>query len=207
MGDWVDKTKEIELAISFLEKNEYKPFEIAYYVRQDDSDGGGEDHCINCIKDAVKVQRKFHFAQREEIKKEFEELISTGVWRGVKQKEIPPQNKLRQEMRRRLKKYPAKAKFTYEGHDPDFGGGLTEPKQCPDCGEHFDVEYKISADELKHVEQWESFNDLEDRDKYILYRTLNYYDYQPEDMRKRLDALAAIIIKVNNLVEQANELK
>lgn len=195
----VDKTPEIELAIEFLEKNKYEPFQIAYFVRVNDEDEGGEDFCENCIDDEVKRCRKRNLDKRTEIKNDFETLISTGVWRGKRERKKYSESELRKEMRRRLKEYPAKAKFTYEGHDPDFGGGLTEPKQCPDCGEHFDVEYKISSSELDYVEKWEKVNELDDRDKYILYRTLNYYDYQPEDIRKRLDILANRIITENNL--------
>lgn len=196
-------TPAIDAALKFLENNKYKPFETAYFIRRDDTDMGNEDFCHECIKNEVKRCKEENIKKRVWINSKYDLIEAKGYFfteHGtkvlIKEKHTPVY--LEKCRRYELKQYPAKAKFTYEGHDPDFGGGLTEPKTCAGCGEYFDVYFTINDYELGYVEDYNVF-EPDDRLKFYLHRILEYYQYCKPDIQTRLKNLADKIIRVNNV--------
>jgi hypothetical protein len=198
----MENTPAIHTALEFLKDNKYKPFKTAYFIRQNDSDMGDEDFCHECIKNELKRCKEDNIKKRLWINSKYDLIEAKGYYlteygNKVIVKETHTPAYLAKCRRSELKEYPAKVKFTYEAHDPDFGGGLTEPKTCLGCGEYFDVYFAISDDELGYVEEYNIFQP-DDRLKFNLHRILEYYQYCEPDIKVRLDKLAEKIIRVNN---------
>src|SRR5688572_16195154 len=132
-------------AREILQPINYNSFNVGYYVLLNGIDMGGSDYCENCINNAVKVARKYHREQRQKVLDKFKEIDDTGFYKTgrkkVNVKEKYSKSEIAKAKRVELKKFPAKASFNYQGHDPDFGGGLYEPCTCEGCGEAFTCDF------------------------------------------------------------------
>ena len=185
----------INKATELIQPINYEPFDTGYYVVMNKKDEGGSDHCINCIKDAVKAARKYHFEQRQQIKDDFDKLLTKGIWRGKKVKEKYTKEDIMKEMRRRLKEYPAKASFTYEGHDPDFGGGNSEPCFCAECGEPFQCSFTPDKEEADRLLEYISDGTISDKVKWEIDIAFYHFEYCDDDAKQVLFEVANSIIK------------
>lgn len=183
----------LDKAREALEPIEYDTKYPAYFIKMNDVDMGGEDFCSDCIQHALTVARREHKEQRAAIKTMFANTIKTRKWKGKKIEASITEAQLLKEMRHRLRKIPANAKFTTEGHDPDFGGGLTYWKTCEDCGEIFSCEFNPDGQTMDYLEEIE-MKDLSHRDKWILDSALRYYQYVEPDLQPRLLKIAENII-------------
>ncbi len=191
--------EKIEKAIELLKPIKYEPNYVGYYVLRNGEDMCGEDYCENCIDTAVKEARNYHKEQRKLIKAKYD-LIETkgycfhnGRKKIVKGKYTVKQ--IKDSKRSELKEYPAKAKFTYEGHDTDFGGGRAYPLTCENCGEYFDTNFEPSSDEAKFL--LEDFKDgypLSESLKWKLDIAFSNYTYLDEDAKTILLLIAEKII-------------
>jgi len=184
----------IERALKFLKPIEYKPFDIGYFVLKNGSDMGGADYCEYCIDEAVKEARKFHKEQREKVLDKFRQIAETGYFK-IGRKKIQVKNKytkteINKAKRYELKEYPAKASFTYEGHDPDFGGGLTEPCVCAGCGEAFNCDFTPNEEYAKYLLEIVTEKDFDDRNKWEINIALSNYDYTNNKVKSLLAKIA-----------------
>jgi len=190
----------IEKAIEKLQPINYNSFDTGYFVLKNGSDMGNSDYCENCIGEAVKEARKYHKEQREKIIAKYN-LIETKGYCFHNGKKVKVAGKYTKEQiskskRSELKEYPAKATFTYEGHDPDFGGGLQEPCSCEDCGEYFTCNFEPNKDEAEHLLHLINHPEpLTDRDKWEIEIGLNNYRYVKDDVKPLLGQVAEKIIK------------
>jgi hypothetical protein len=189
--------KIIGLAIQSLKPINYKTFDTAYYVTKNDEDMGYSDYCEKCIDEAVKKAKEYHLSKRNEIIEKYNQIKKTGYFKvGRKKIQVNVKysdNKIIQLRRCELKNYRLKSKFSYEGHDSDFGGGLTNPCSCDNCGEYFTCEFTPdkeqanrmldivnSEDVMSDIEKWEleagliSYEYIEDKEvKNILLEVAN----------------------------------
>lgn len=149
----------IEKAIELLPDSTYEPNYVGYFVKQDDQDMGNEDYCHKCIGKAIYKSRKYHREGRLQILQKYDEIEKTGFYKGVDIKEKYPDADLVKAKESELREYPEKTKFTYEGHDPDFGGGEKEPLSCPECGDYFHTNFEPDKECAERL-----LEDLEDGD-------------------------------------------
>jgi hypothetical protein len=182
----------IEQAVELLKPINYNSFDVGYYVLQNGSDMGNSDYCENCIAAAVKEVRTFHKEQRQKILDKFKQISETGYFKvGRKKVNVKAkytEKEIAKAKRYELKEYPAKASFTYEGHDPDFGGGLTEPCTCEGCGEAFTCSFTPNKEEAEYLlEIVNNKEELSDRNKWELDIALYNYDYTDDDVKLILD--------------------
>lgn len=188
----------IEKATEILQPIKYEPHHTAYFVLMNDRDMGNEDYCENCIDDAVKSARKFHKEQRQSLLNKFKEIAETGFFNGVNIKEKYSEKEISKAKRYELKKYPAKAIFTYEGHDPDFGGGATSAKTCEGCGDYFHTNFEPDIEEANYLlEEFGDGSDLSENLKWKLDIAFYNYDYLEEDVQKVLLSIAENIVAVS----------
>lgn len=185
----------IEQAKKLLQPIEFEPHYTAYFVTKDDGDMGGEDYCINCIKDAVRETRKNYKEQRQSILDKFQEIEDTGFYKGKNIKEKYSELEIRQAKRRELKEYPVKVKFGYEGHDPDFGGGKHEPNYCAGCGDYFFTEFEPDMDyaEISLAEFGDGL-DIAESLKWKLDMAFYNFQYLDKDVKRILLLIAGKII-------------
>jgi len=189
----------IEQAKELLQPITFKPHYVGYFVTQNDDDMGGEDYCENCIKGAVKETRKYYKEQRQAILNKFKILEETGYWNGKDIKGKYSDLKIKQEKRRRLAEYPAKVKFDYEGHDPDFSGGQHEPRCCEGCGEYFDTDFEPDIEEAESM--LSAFGDgteISESLKWKLDIAFYNFGYLDDDVK---DILLSIAMKIIGKVE------
>lgn len=189
----------IEKAIQLLPTCFYEPNHTGFFVKQDDEDMGDEDFCENCIDDAVKLAKKHNKEKRLEILDKYKQIEETGYYNG-KDCTHYPKKLIASSKKAELKKYPKKSKFTYEGHDPDFGGGESEPKSCADCGHYFYTNFEPDEDCANRL-----LEDLNDGDllkddykeslKWKLEIAFGNYDYCDSDVKEILVKCAEIVIK------------
>ena len=190
----------IEKAIELLPESTYEPNEVGYFVKQDDIDMGNEDYCYKCIGKAIYKARKYHREGRNKILKKFEEIANTGFYNGINIKEKYPDVDLQKAKESELKEYPEKTKFTYEGRDPDFGGGQQEPLCCPECGDYFLTNFEPNVECSERL-----LEDLKDGDlgnkkfketlKWKLEIALRNYKYCESDVQHILLQCAEIVIE------------
>lgn len=193
--------KIIEKAIRLLQPINYKPFDTAYYVTKDDSDMGHSDYCEKCIDEAVKKAKEYHLSRRNEIVEKYKQIEKTGFF-NVGRKKIQVKgkysdNKIKQSKRSELKDYRLKSKFSYEGHDPDFGGGLTEPCSCENCGEYFTcvfVPCKEQANRMLDIVNSE--NAISEIEKWEVEAGLIAYEYVENKEVKNILLEVANIISI-----------
>lgn len=158
----------IEMAIKALQPITYEPHHVGYFVMMNDKDNGGSDYCENCIKGAVKEARKYHRERRQEIIEKHAKALASGKYSA---------QQVAKSQRQQLKEYPAKASFSYEGHDPDFGGGAKEPHTCEGCGEAFFTEFTADVDETEHLLRSAKAGNISERDKWEMEMALYHYEY------------------------------
>lgn len=186
------KSKKIEKALQILKPINYKSFDTGYFVLLNGRDMGNSDYCENCIDEAVKEARKFHKEQRQKVLDKFKEISETGFFKvGRKKVNIKAKytgKEIAKAKRYELKEFPAKALFTYEGHDPDFGGGLKEPCGCENCGEYFICNFEPNKEEAEHLLFLVNHADgLNDKDKWEIEIALDNYEYADDDAKPILD--------------------
>lgn len=177
------KTDKIERAVAAIQPIKYEPHPEAYFVKMNDKDLGGDDFCKNCISGAIKASRKFHKERRAEIIKKHADALNSGKYGP---------NEVAKSKRSQLKKYPSKAKFSYETHDPDFGGGLNEPCCCSECGEPFICAFTPDKEQAKRL--LISAVDLSEQDKWELDIAFYHYQYCEPEVQKILIRVADLIL-------------
>lgn len=188
----------IEKATELLQPINYEPHNTGYFVLLNGRDMGNEDYCENCIDDAVKSARKFHKEQRQNVLNKFKEIAETGFWNGVNIKEKYTENEIAKAKRYELKQYPVKAKFSFEGHDPDFGGDEKSAKTCEGCGDYFHTNFEPDFEEANYLlEEFGDGSDLSETLKWKLDIAFYNYDYLKEDAQKVLLSIAERIVAVS----------
>lgn len=193
---------EIKMAMKNLEPIKYKTFDVAYFVLKDGDDMGNSDYCENCINDAVKEAKDYHLKRRNEIIDKYNQIEKNGFFKiGRKKIQVKGKysdNKIKKSRMYELKDYRLKSKFSYEGHDPDFGGGLREPHSCENCGEYFTCTFVPSEEEANRIlDVVNSEDTIIDIDKWVVYEGLSSYQYVKESNIKKilLEASKKIINK------------
>ncbi len=189
------KNEIIERAQEALQPIKYEPHYPGYFVKMNDIDQGGSDFCEKCIEQAVKDARKWHKEQRAEIIKKHEKALASGKYSEAQ---------IKKSKRSQLKDYPAKASFTYEGHDPDFGGGLQEPCTCEGCGEPFQCAFEASKEEAEHLLRIVEGGELDDRDKWEFDIALYHFQYVKPEVQGILLRAATVFLstQAKNVLEK-----
>ncbi len=178
----MNKENAIEKAIESLKPIKYESFDTGYYVCKNDDDMGDSDFCINCIDEEVLKCEKYHKDKRIEILEKFKQIKENGYFKQGKNKIIVDgiytQKQISDAKKYELKEFPSKVKFTYEGHDPDFGGGLHEPCSCDNCGEYFTCSFTPNKDEAEHLLHIVNLDEpLTDMSKWELDIALSNFRY------------------------------
>ena len=189
----------LENAIELLPVSTYEPNHIGYFVKQDDEDMGNEDFCENCIDDAVKSAKKENKKRRLEILDKYKQIEDTGFYNG-KDCSHYPKDLISSSKKSELKEHPKKSKFSHEGHDPDFGGGESEPKTCEGCGHYFYTNFEPDKDCANRL-----LGDLNDGDlmkddykeslKWKLEIAFSNYEHCDDDVKEILFKCAEIVVK------------
>jgi len=197
MQETIEKVREMLQPITF------EPQDTAYFVTKNDEDAGGEDYCINCIKNAVKEARKNYKEQRQAIFDKYEEIVKTGCFRGKKLDREYSADEIAQAKKRELKEYPARATFGYEGHDPDFSGGKQEPGCCADCGEYFETDFTPDLDEAENLAREYEYdlkkeNKISEELKWKIDTAFYNFDDADEDVQEILLKIAEKIVKAES---------
>ena len=190
----------IEKAAELLQPITFEPQDTAYFVTKNDEDAGGEDYCINCIKNAVKEARKNYKEQRQALLDKYDEIEKTGCYQGKKLDREYSADEIAQSKKRELKEYPARVTFSYEGHDPDFSGGKHEPGCCADCGEYFYTDFEPDFDEAENLAREYEYdmkkeNKISEELKWKLDTAFNNFEYADEDVQEILFSIAEKIVK------------
>ncbi len=185
----------IEKALQILKSNTYEPFSTGYFVRMNQVDMGGSDFCEHCIKGAVKAARKLHKEQRAAIMEKYAIASESNTY---------PANELARSRRVALKEYPAIASFTYEGHDPDFGGGSTEPNTCGECGEAFETEFTADMQEAEELLRIAKDKDMSERNKWEISIALRHYEYSKEDVQSILMNVVDLLLSFDPAIFTSN---
>jgi acetylornithine deacetylase/succinyl-diaminopimelate desuccinylase-like protein len=188
------KSEKIENALQILKPISYQSFDVGYFVLLNGSDMGNSDYCENCIDKAVKEARKFHKEQRQKVLDKFKQISENGFLKvGRKKINIKAkytEKEIAKAKRYELREYPAKASFTYEGHDPDFGGGLKEPCTCEGCGEAFTCNFEPNKEEAEYLfEIVKNKAELTERNKWEIDIALYNYEYADDDAKPILDKI------------------
>lgn len=185
----------IERALETLKPVNFNPHYTGYFVTMNGNDMGDCDYCEACINDAVKKARKWHKEQRALIIKKHDKALASGKYTEAV---------VKKSKRAALKEYPAKASFTYEGHDPDFGGGASEPHTCDGCGEPFQTEFTADKDEAEHLLRAIEMGELSDREKWELDVALYHFKYSKPDAQEILWRAATVLLsnEAKNVLEK-----
>lgn len=189
----------LEKAIELLPASTYEPNHIGFFVKKDDEDMGDEDFCENCIDAAVKSAKKHNKEKRLEILDKYKQIEETGLYNG-KDCSNYPKDLIASSKKAELKKYPKKSKFTCEGHDPDFGGGESEPKSCADCGHYFYTDFNPDEDCANRLLEYLNDGDLLKDDykeslKWKLEIAFSNYEYCDNDVKEIIFKCAEIVVK------------
>jgi hypothetical protein len=188
----------VEKAAELLQPIKYEPHNTGYFVLLNGRDMGDEDYCENCIADAVKRARNFHKEQRQKVLDKFKEITETGFYNGVNIKEKYSEKEIAKAKRYELKEYPSKASFSYEGHDPDFGGGEKSAKTCEGCGDYFHTNFETDIEEANYLlEDFGDGSDLSETLKWKLDIAFYNYNYLDEEAQKNLLSIAEKIVAVS----------
>lgn len=188
--------KIIKKAIKKLQPINYDSFDTGYFVLKNGNDMGNSDYCINCIREAVKIARQDHREERKKIIEKLDKIRSDGFYYNNRKKIKVTGKEIQKAKRYQLKEYPARASFIYQGHDPDFGGGLQEPCGCENCGAYFTCNFQPNKDEAKHLLHLVTDpTPLPDREKCEIDIALSNYRYVKDDVKKILIQVAKKILK------------
>lgn len=189
----------IKKAIELLKPINYKPFDTAYYVTKDERDMGNSDYCENCINEQVKIDKDYHLKKRAEIIDKYNQIEKYGYFK-IGRKKIQVKGKysdykIKQSKRHELKDYRLKSIFSYEGHDPDFGGGLHKPCSCENCGEYFTCNFEPDKDEAEDLLDILKNNEsISDCIRWELDIALFNYQYIKDDNTKKIMTKVAELI-------------
>jgi len=188
----------VEKAAELLRPIKYEPHYTAYFVTMNGRDMGNEDYCKSCINDAVKSARKFHKEERQKVLNKFKEIAETGFWNGINIKEKYSEKEIDKAKRYELKEYPARASFSYEGHDPDFGGGESYPKTCESCGDYFDTNFEPQIEEANWLlEDFDDGINLSETLKWKLDVAFYNFNYLKKEVQKILLSIAEKIVAMS----------
>lgn len=191
--------KIIEKANEYLQPINFEPHDTGYFVTMNEDDMGNADFCINCIDSEVKEARKYHKEKRQSILTKYKEIEETGWFNGINIKEKHSDTLIKHSRKDELKKYPAKAKFAHQGHDPDFGGGCTSPQTCEGCGEYFFTNFEADKEEVGYLlEEYGDGLKISDSLKWKLDIVFYNYEYLDDEVKKNLLLIAEKIIKNGN---------
>lgn len=182
----------IEKAIEMLRVLKYEPEYYGYFVKQDDCDMGNSDYCRKCIPSAVKAAKKFHLEQRQNIISKYQEIYNTGFYKGVDIWSKYSKETVDNSKEKELEEYPEKAKFTYECHDPDFGGGSSEPLTCEGCGKYFYTNFTADEECAKSYFE-EGQKKLSQSQKWCIWMALSNYDYSEDKAKEYLLKIAKLL--------------
>lgn len=185
----------INKATELLQPINYEPHEIGYYVVMNGNDRQGSDYCETCIKEQVKIDRNYHRTMRKQIIERHQKFLKDGFYYNRKKKVAVTAEQVKSSMRYKLKEFPAKATFTYEGHDPDFGGGLSEPCCCAECGEPFQCSFTPDKDEADRLLDYISDGTISERTKWEIDIAFYHFKYCDDDVKEVLVQVANSIIK------------
>ncbi len=181
----------IEKAIELLQPIKYQPHPVAYFVLMNDSDMGDQGHCLNCIEQAVKEAKDLIKTERNKIIDDHAKISKDGYYYHNNKKIKVTESVINKSKRFKLKDYPARAKFSYEGHDPDFGGGLKGPCSCDMCGEYFQCNFEPDIDEAKSLLSLVKDNEIiSEMDKWRILTAFENYKYADDDAKKTLEKVA-----------------
>lgn len=187
----------IENAIEKLGEIKYVPNQIGYFVKMNDMDLGGQDYCRKCIPAAIKEQKKFYFEKRNGTLEKFKEVEETGFYKGINVKEKYSVEEIKKAKELELSEYSEEVKFTYEGHDPDFPGGCTEPIPCEGCGHYFYTDFVSDEESACYLlENFEHKKKLHPSLKWELSIAFQNYKYSEEKAQDILLKIAKNIIGV-----------
>jgi hypothetical protein len=175
------KNNKIEKARESIQPIVFEPNSTGFFVLQNGNDMGGSDYCQNCISAAVKDARKFCKEKRIEIIEKHNKAMISGKY---SKKDVIKSK------REQLKHYPAKSYFTYEGHDPDFGGGATSPHTCDGCGSPFQTEFTADEEAAENLLDMLKTNKLSEEQKWEIDIALYHYQYSNSAAQKTLMKLA-----------------
>lgn len=201
----------IEKATESLGEIKYEEKYPAYFVKKNDEDMGNSDFCQDCIDDEVKRAEKEYHKERKKIERKFHLIETKGYCfhngKKVKVKGKYTEKQIADAKEYELKEYPADAKFTYEWHDPDFGGGDSSPKYCEGCWECFRCDFKPDDQEMDWLEQAimpylerKARKKIPEKYKWELEHAFRYYEYCDAEIKERLEKMAvAVCIKVGVL--------
>ncbi len=194
----MEPEKIIERAIKLLQPIKYESFDIGYFAMKNDCDMGGQDFCINCIDEAVELEKKSYEVKRASIISKFKQIEEKGYFKqGRKKNQVKGKYTPRQiadGKRIELEEYPEETVFSYEGHDPDFGGGLQEPCSCDSCGEYFTCNFQPNEEEAQHLLTIFSKQKIADRDKWECDIALRNYQHTKDNVKSVLYKVAECII-------------
>jgi hypothetical protein len=186
----------IEKAKASLQPITYKAEIWGYFVKHDDVDMGNEDYCRKCIPNAVKEAKASYLKERQKIIDKYNEIEQTGMFKGNQIKGVYSDERINNSKNVELEDYPANAKFSFEAHDPDFGGGLTEPLCCPSCGRYFETGFIPDLEESKQMlEDYDYSKRLTPRLKYILDHVFFYYEHLGNDEKEIFLTIAKRVLK------------
>lgn len=188
----------ISKAIELLQPITYQSNDIGYFVVKNGRDMGGEDFCKKCITEAVSKARDYHRKSRQQLLRKYDKILADGFYYNRKKKIKVTKEEVLKSKRYELKQFPAKASFGYEGHDPDFGGGLSMPCTCGNCGENFTCNFEPDTDEANHLLSIVNHSEpLTDADKWEIDISLSNYEYMDDEVKIILEKVADIIIQKN----------
>lgn len=193
----MEATDIIDLAIEKLKPIKYEPEYVGYFVKQDDMDMGGEDYCLKCINKAVKLAKQYYFEERQHVLDKYNEVEKTGFYKGIDVYAKYTKEQIEESKKRELEKYPEKVKFTYEGHDPDFSGGRTEPLTCEMCGKYFHTNFEADKEYSEYL--LDEFGDgryIKQSLKWKLDIAFYNYNYLEKEAQENLLQIASKITKV-----------
>lgn len=186
----------IERATELLQPISYEPNYIGFFVKQNDVDMGNEDYCKKCINSAIWHAQKHHREQRAKLLDKYKQITETGYYNGNDCRHYPS-DMVQHSMEAELKEYPAKVKFTYEGHDPDFGGGETEPLSCAKCGHYFHTNFEANLETAQSLlEEFGEGKKIAESLKWKLDIAFYNYDYVEADVQEILLKIANVIVNV-----------
>jgi len=157
---------------------------------------GEQDVCEKCINKALYKERKYHREKRQEIIDKYSEVEKTGFYKGTDCRHHTKE-KLKEYKKLELKEYPAKTKFTIEGHDPDFGGGETEPLSCEICGDYFYTNFQANEECANYLLDEFLNHEFSERLKWKLQIAFGNYEYSEDEAKRILLEIAEkLIIKI-----------
>lgn len=187
----------IEAAKLKLRPIKYEPESVGYYVLEDGIDMGNEDYCRKCIPASVKYAKKLNKDQAKKIEEKYQEIFTTGFYKGQDILSNYTNEQIELSKKIELEKWPLSAKFSFMGHDPDFGGGRQEPLTCEGCGNLFHTNFETSEEYAKILlEDYGKGKYINQKLKWKLDIAFGNWEYSEEEAKPILLQIAKSIIKL-----------